>query len=247
MIQRHHDSHHSGFTVIELLLAMTFVSLLLLGVATTTMQIAAVYNKGLTMKAVDQAGRTVTDDMRQTLAQSRPFVIDDTSLLEMRGPDSGADTIDGGRLCTGLYSYVWNTGDALSAGTPVNRYASLTTISIADDSREIRLVRVRDNEGRYCADPAKLIEQGAATELLATGEAGLAVHSLKVTRLANDPVIGQALYRVQLAIGTNDHASIDTLSGTCKPPSDKDALQDFCAVNVFDFTAQAGNKGGLSS
>ena len=53
-----------------------------------------------------------------------------------------------------------------------------------------------------------------------------------------------------MEIGTNDQDSIqqdtyqNTIDTRCKPPSDEDALQDFCAVNKFDFTVQAGNKGG---
>jgi type II secretory pathway pseudopilin PulG len=233
------DKAQQGFTIIELLMAMAFVSMLLLGIALTVIQVANIYNKGLTMKAVDQSGRSISADIRQTLSQSQPFATD-TALRLQRYPDSDANNPDGGRLCTGLYTYVWNYGKSMNH--PINKY------SVGDD--EIRFARVRDNGGAYCANPTRPIDQTDATELLSAGDRDLAIQSFTITQLASDPNIGQALYRVVMEIGTNNQdalqqaQSLDTIDTTCKPPSDDSSLQDFCAVNQFDFTAQAGNKGG---
>lgn len=235
------DRSQQGFTIIELLVAMAFVSMLLLGIALTVIQVMNIYNKGLTMKAVDQAGRAVSADIRQTLSQSQPFSTD-AALQLQRYPDSDTDSPDGGRLCTGLYTYVWNYGKSMDH--PINTYR-------VGDS-EIRFARVRDNGAQYCANPTRPIEQADATELLSAGDRNLAIQSFTITRLANDPSIGQALYRIVMEIGTNNQdalqraQALDTIDTTCRPPSDDSSLQDFCAVNQFDFTAQAGNKGGAS-
>lgn len=229
----------AGFTIIELLMAMTFVSILLLVIAMTVIQISNIYNKGLTMKSVDQAGRLISDDIRQTLGQSQPFSVE-TAFRLQRYPESDLQKPDGGRLCTGLYTYVWNFGKSLDS--PINTYSS--------GNDQIRFIRVRDSGGQYCADPTKKIQQANATELLSTESADLAIQSFAITRLANDPTIGQALYRIVMEVGTNNQdtlqqsQSIDTIDTSCRPPSDDASLQNFCAVNQFDFTAQAGNKGG---
>lgn len=238
---RHRQTNYQGFTIIELLLAMSFVSVMLLGIAITVMQIGSIYNKGLTMKSVDQAGRTLSDDMRRTLSGSEPFVIDDGSYRTQRHPETDAgEPSDGGRLCTGTYSYIWNTGRALASGHVVNEY---------DDSRsqkEIRFVRIRDGGGSYCADPAKKIVAVEATEILAEGDSNLAVQTLSIKKLTSNASIGQALYRVQVELGTNNQDALDTVSMTCKPPSEAASLLEFCSINRFDFTAQAGNRGGQS-
>lgn len=228
-----------GFTIIELLLAMTFVSMLLLAIAATVIQIGTIYNRGLTMKAVDQSGREVSTDLQRTIGQSQPF---DTasSFRQQRYPETPINDADGGRLCTGTYSYIWNYGRSLKK--PINTY-------VVGDA-EIRLVRVRDAGGQYCADPTKRIEIADATELLSAGDRNVAVQSFAITEVASNPTISQAIYRIVLEIGTNDQsalqrdAGLTTIDTSCRPPSDDASQQDFCAVNKFEFTAQAGNKGG---
>lgn len=231
-------SKGNGFTLIELLLAMAFVSILLLSIASTVIQISGIYNKGLTMKAVDQAGRAISQDIRQSIAGSEPFNVNTAFRTQSARGDTSK--VAGGRLCTGVYTYVWNTGKYLNE--QINKY------SFSKD--EIRLVRVRDNGGQYCADLTKQIQRKDATELLSAGDMNLAIQSFKVTQLANDPSIGQALYRVVMELGTNNQDTLEqvqtltTLDTSCRPPNDDASLQEFCAVNQFDFTVQAGNKGG---
>lgn len=231
-------SRQQGFTIVELLIAMTFVTMLLLAIALTVIQIANIYNKGLTMRAVDQSGRSLSQDIRQTLAASQPFNVD-TAFRLQQYPESDQNSPDGGRLCTGSYSYVWNFGKSINK--PINKY------SAGED--EIRFAKVRDNGGQYCANPTKPIIAADATELLSAGDRDLAIQSFSITKLVDDPAIGQALYRIVMELGTNNQDTLqrsqilDTLDTSCKPPSEDSALQEYCAVNQFDFTAQAGNKG----
>ena len=42
----------SGFTIIELLLAMSFLSVLLIAITTSTLQIIGLYTKGVTLKSI---------------------------------------------------------------------------------------------------------------------------------------------------------------------------------------------------
>ncbi len=51
-----HDRSESGFTIVELLMAMSFIAVLLVVITLTIIQISGIYNKGLTMRAVNQSG-----------------------------------------------------------------------------------------------------------------------------------------------------------------------------------------------
>ncbi|USN96449.1 MAG: type II secretion system protein [Candidatus Nomurabacteria bacterium] len=244
----HEADNRSGFTIIELTLAMTFVSVLLIVIALTVIQIITIYNRGLTMQQVDQAGRAISTDIRQTLSQSQPFSISTALCLQKQLGACGASANDayGGRLCTGTYSYVWNLSDSLSHNIHVNVYDNGV-------NKEIRFIRVRDNGGRYCANPDAKINESDATQLLDKG-GHIALQSFNIAEIAKDPTTNEALYRVVMEIGTDDlstvdrtassSGAIDTIDTSCKPPSDSSSLQDFCAINHFDFTALAGNKGG---
>lgn len=233
-----------GFTIIELMLSMAFVSILMVAIAMTVIQLSTIYNKGTTLKAVDQAGRTISQDMQFTLASSEPLDIGEDGsggLNYKRQVQVGGELSnpDGGRLCTGTYSYIWNTGHGLDS--PINVYETGT--------EQIRMVKVRDVGALYCSDVARPIKVEDATELLSAGDRELAIQSLKIIPVATDPVVQQALYSVELELGTNDQGSLDqaatvtTIDTSCKPPSDAASARDFCAVSKFEFTVRAGNRG----
>lgn len=260
------EAKQQGFTIIELTLAMTFVSVLMVAIAMTITQLANIYNKGTTLRAVDQAGRAISRDIQTTLAEAQPLDIDsdgDEGANLRSQVQVGGDVTkpDGGRLCTGSYSYIWNTGRLLASETD-NDQASGEEVNKYETSTErIRLVKVRDTGAIYCSDTSLDIKKEDATELLSSGDRRLAIQSLSITAAAVDAVTQQALYRIQLEIGTNDENSlcqpvggdtscladqqteINTIDTRCKPPSDDDSRRDFCAVNKFEFTVRAGNRG----
>lgn len=122
---------NQGFTLVELMLAMGFVGSLLVMIALITIQIMGLYNKGLTLKEVNQVSRMVVRDMQQSIASVDAFRLQYKDGDTLRTPvtlaeikNSGGNNIDyysnpaGGRLCTGQYSYVWNTGAALKSHNP---------------------------------------------------------------------------------------------------------------------------------
>ena len=65
----------NGFTLIELMLAMAFVSALLIAVAMTVIQIASIYNRGITLKDVNQTGSSVASELQRNIAGSASFNI----------------------------------------------------------------------------------------------------------------------------------------------------------------------------
>ncbi len=234
--------YQQGFTLIELLLAMSFVSLLLMAITVTVIQVTNIYTKGLTMKTVNQTGQTVSQDIRRSIEATRPLDLGATAAGGANYRPSitpGGDITkpEGGRLCTGAYSYIWNNGKALAH--PVNKYSETEDI--------IRLVKVPDSGAIYCNDPTRLVDRSLAIEMLNTGDRELAVQNFTIETAALNPSLQQALYQITLEIGTNDQEALEQLTSldtTCRPPAEAQGLRDYCAVNKFEFTARAGNTGG---
>lgn len=226
--------NQNGFTIIELMLAMSFVAMLLLAIAMTTMQIGAIYNRGITLKQVNQAGRALADELQRAIASG-------TALDVSGGADSRYKPQDGGgRLCMGKYTYVWNTGKALAAGTAPNVY---------ENGDPVRFAKVVDTGAGLCQDLNKKVVQSQASEMLAAGDRNLVVHELSIqqtwpTDQPSDPVTGEALYAVTLTLGTNEREQLATGDTSCKPPAEAGADMSYCAVNTFDIIARAGNKTG---
>jgi competence protein ComGC len=233
-----HDK--AGFTLIELMLAMTFIAGLLVVIAMTTIQISNIYTKGITLREVNQAGRAVVDDMQRTIAASAQF---DASAQSPTDPTSHYVKQDGGgRLCVGSYSYVWNYGNKLVAGVTgaPNKYD--------DNSTLVRFAKVADASASLCSNPGGTVKRADATELLANGDRDLVLHSFSIAPGATDPSTEQSLYAISMTIGTNSgNELISTGDASCKPPSDAAGFQNYCSVNQFDIIARAGNKAGGSN
>lgn len=219
-----------GFTLIELMLAMAFIAMMLIAIAMLVIHIGATYNRGITLRQVNQAGRTVVTDMQRTIASGPAFAISEAALAE-------------GRLCTGQYSYIWNTADKL-AGPAADR----NVYSGSDSSRIIRLVRVPDSNGQYChpdsLSPRMAIDRQHAVELLDLGDRPLALHgefvAMSDETLVYNPLFGQRLYTIAFTLGTDDISAIDVTDDRCRPPGDSASDLTYCAINEFTFTIRAG-------
>jgi len=234
------QNNKSGFTLIELMLAMTFIAVLLVAIAMTTIQISNIYNKGITLREVNQAGRSVSTELQQSIASSAPF---DVTPKSDNSPATLASRYvvreGGGRLCLGSYSYVWNYGSALTggAGAPAiyNKY---------DNNQPVRFAKVEDASGSLCADVNLVVPHTKASELLSTGDRDLVLHSMTVAETSNDPTTHQALYAITMVIGTNDRSQLTTDNTSCKPPASGAGNEDYCSVNQWDIIARAGNEAG---
>lgn len=224
----------NGFTIIELMLAMTFVAGLLVAIAMTTIQISQIYTKGLTLREVNQVGRAVSDELQRSISSSTTFNVDPMS------PTTRYITRDGGgRLCIGRYSYAWNYGKALRGGP-----GAPAVYNTYDNGKAVRFAKVNDPSSSLCTDPSLNVKFADSTELLTTGDRELALHAFSITGLAKDDVSGQALYAISMTIGTNDQTQLLTNDTTCKPPAQGQGNEDYCAVNQFDIVIRSGNKAG---
>ena len=226
-------SNH-GFTLIELMLAMTFISVLLVAVAMTTIYMSRTYSRGVSIKEVNQAGRDVSDYLRRDVIAARPvgnyFVAADAS---------GAAGL--GRFCLGEFSYVWNPAAALNSDT---------FVKYTDTEQPIVFARVKDSQGALCTATGGVypvaILRSNATALIESDNYNLAVHDFKATRLNDSGAItGNFLYKVEFVLGTNEkdtinEGAIGTMDQRCKSPNEKTSNIEFCSINKFETVYYSG-------
>ncbi len=229
------NQNNKGFTLVELMFAMSFIAILLMAIAMTVIQISNMYSRGLTLKEVNQAGRSLSSELTHGVAASAPFLVSGLGTKYIILPDGS-----GGRLCLGQYSYIWNYGKSLTGSLPLsNKYTSAS-------STKIRFVRVPDGTGFYCTTvaPAPLpdVDPAGAVELLDVGDLDLAVHNFAISTVdsASDSRTHQSLYFISFVIGTNEQAALNSDQSTCLPPSNLAADLNYCSVNQFDIVARAG-------
>jgi len=215
--------HTVGFTIIELMLAMSFVSVLLVSVAMLTIQISRQYTAGVTMKEVNQAGTEISDDIRRTLAEA---IVDQVKFKK---------TTDVTVLCTGQYSYMANNKPDSS--------------SLRLNGETVRFIKIRDINGVYCDSPSTSITSASATEMLG-GDRSLVVQQFSLspddaatstvgTALREDYEAGRMIYTVSLTIRTGEASEIT--GNSCRPPSDVQSGAEYCAIDTFSFVARVGN------
>lgn len=261
------NSAKSGFTILELALAMLFISFLLLAIGFVTVQLSVVYEKGITLKTVNNNGRELIDEFSRTIFLShynRTLDYSDTytekriSSIKVKGEEM-KDVQLHGAFCTGVYSYVWNTGYALNFDTsdPANAGISSATLKIGDETKkDFRLARVNDADYAICksasdgGDDYSGENVSGYVELLSPSENDLVFYEFIVFPPAVHEATGHALFSGTFLLGTKaGKIDIKTAGNFCevsRPDSFASGEDNFayCSINKFNFAARA--TGGLS-
>ena len=223
---------NKGFTLIELMLSMTFVAVLLVTMILAIIHISSTYTKGVTIKSINQAGRDIYDTLKRD-------GVKDGMAGEPIQPAEGGGL---GRACLGNYSYLWNEASSLQdGGSPVNYEGTDTPIIFA---------RVYDTGARYCEPLGAggyemIVQRDDSVEMLPADNGDYALHLFTMERTpAFDQLMGDSpIYHIRYVIGTN---GIDTMSGdiatldrSCRPPSDNTNNFNFCSINTFELILKA--------
>jgi len=181
------NARKAGFTVIELMMAMAFLTFILIFVVVATVQVLQAYNKGLTMKSVNQSSRSILDQL------SRDISISSKPKLYRDGNE--------GRLCTETASYVWNT---IYAPLPPNSSRN----NYAGGNPAIYLVRSSDPSLCNAAKTNQPdIASSGSSELLSPL---VGVNDLNLTQVAGTT----KLYQLDLSLGTPDPSGYES-AGVC--------------------------------
>lgn len=229
-----------GFTLVELMLAMAFVSVLLLAIATIAIQAGKLYNRGLTLKSINQSGREISDSLRRDFLQANAGKISGNArsavvMVQAGGADRS------GRLCLGDYSYVWNVPKVVSGEVKAGA-GIITEVGGPHSGRPINFARVIDPDGMLCQKNEttgaymSTVATDKVTHLLkpaGSNDVVLAIHHMQAARVAGDSG-ADSLYRLEFVLGTSQLEAVNTANGTCKPPADNSENLDFCAINSFE-------------
>lgn len=222
----------SGFTLVELILAIGFVSLLLLAVSVLTIRVGDMYEKGATVRSINQVSRELVDVMRRDFAQSTGGV----ELVE-----TGTATAPIYRLCLGDVSYIANSAALLTAREEDGSAVRVVTKVGADSGDGVHMVRIADKGKSLCRESAAGASEypsnvdESATELLTGATMVLAVHNMSLQRVADGS--DHELYRFSILIGTNKIGTLDD-DIRCRINSDRpeDAGADYNYCSVAELT-----------
>lgn len=225
-----------GFTIVETMLAMAFISLLILSIVLTGFQMINMYKKGVAIRDVNQTGRNISLDLQSTL-RSGGKISDDDFFVYRNG-----DKPIYGSLCNGQYSYVWNYGSALNINGGDGNYniIKFKNSNSNDKNQQLRFVKVKDNS-KYICELARMkklsdyIEQKSAIEIIKPSESELAVHDFNIIRGVEDSLSNQSLYFIDFVIGTFIEPNLLTIDGSCKVGNDQ-TIENQCAINKFELS-----------
>lgn len=218
-----------GFTLIELMLSLSFIGILLIATVVVIIQVTHQYSKGVTLKLVNQAGR----DLGVAIKRDSASVASVANPLVLPAANSG----ELGRLCLGSYSYIWSNPAKLRDNT-ATKYSGT--------DQQIAMARVPDSSGRYCVLGASgydtAVERSTATEMLPNDKGNYAIHEVTLDKIpASDTAVSNGLYKITYTIGTNEEGTINSAL-RCKPPAAAASTFDFCAVNKFELIVEAGEQ-----
>lgn len=223
-IKRQANHSRNGFTLVELMFAMAFIAIMLVAIAACVIQIGNIYQRGITLTAVNTAGRNVASILQKDIAATSP------SKLPVATTNN--------RLCLGTHTYLWNI-----PGTSSNKTTDGTAITFAQVDDTTAAYCQKDSDGNYPTP-------SSVRELLnnaSSADRGLVLYSLTVKKVGDD---ADALYTITYTVGTSDQSVItidasDASNDTCNAPSGTNSDINYCSVNTFSVTARADNTGSV--
>ena len=155
-----------GFTMMELMISLTFISFLLIFIVVMTLRVAQMYNKGTTLKSINQASRTVVEQIARDISESKR--------IEYTEASSGNVVA----LCTDNASYLWNPIKLLHT---TNSSLNEVKYKSPDTSTTIYLVR-STSVWSYCGnDRDKLAYERSINQEMLSSSA--AVADIKIKKL----------------------------------------------------------------
>lgn len=227
-----------GFTLIELMLVIAFLGTLMLVTSSSIMQAINIYNKGVAIKQINQAGRALVEDInRLSSSGAEVEILDNGTAGCLRIGFTGSD----GRV------FLWNSLEKGKGGTAPSP-SPTDDKKWEKDGQEISLVRSNQNAetASYCYLPSVTVPglsaADAATMTSVLNER-IAVLSVDITESTDS-----SLKKIAFWIGTGtageggQQINFDTVNRTWSCPGG--FLGEFCAVSKFETVIYVPNTKG---
>ena len=211
------DQKNRGFTILELTLAMTFLSFIMLFVMTVLLQIMNIYNKGIAMTQINQVGRQINDDI--------------SSKARFTTSDSVVYKNENRRLCVGGVSYLWNTEEDRTRGSSyIKNYFSEEVDVESRKNTNLGVVRVEDVNASYCSD-LSLMPSKSSSEVSSLARKSVSVLDFEVALSTSSDILEVNI--VLSTSGSNKPVSSD--NGWKCLNSDNNEPNQYCAFGEFNF------------
>lgn len=224
-----------GFTIMELTIAMLFVTFILIFCVTTLVQIMRMYDKGSAIKQMSQATRLVNDELARSIRSATSTSV----IVYPTGP-----LFD--RICINDTMYLWNVLYE-NDGTP---YSAADATRHKVNGRPVGLVKLNiDDTTRPNCSTTATITRGAFIE----GENEILGGSARIVKSDIRQTSDGRLYTLDFSISTYsqpelslpiDERSITPAKQTptdtevkCKPGDEG----NYCFVNPIELTVYAAN------
>lgn len=236
-----------GFTIVELTIAVAFLSVLMLAILTISMAAGKMYVKGDTNKAINQAGRDFSDIIRRDFLAAGVGTITPPVIKNVGTADN---PLISGRMCLGTVDYLWNTAALLNSDSSAAEGAKIR-ISDGSDTRPIKFVRITNSPG-YCSEspagsgnyPMVIPATADTTELFGGSGREYALYNMSLRELARSDQRG--IYQLSYTLGTNERDTTELVpdaNGTyvrCKTDDNVAANFNYCSVSDFDTLIRIG-------
>lgn len=234
----YHTKHHSraGFTIIELTLAMLFVTFLLIFCATTLVQVLRMYDKGSAIKQMNQASRLINDELARAIRSAS----DGASITY---PSGGVFD----RICINDSMYVWNV--LYDAGANPYPAAAAARNQVAGRPIGMMKLTLTSSGERAACTAAGALTRGA----LRDGESEILGGSARIAQAAIDRTSDGRVYILDFRIGTylSTEMSLTPTNRTVTPskqePADVEVkcppgdAGNYCFVNDMQLMVYAAN------
>lgn len=202
-----------GFTILELSLSMTMLSILMILIVISGMFVVNLYNRGISLKRINESGSIIGTELQNSLRHSN------SSNITRRVNNIGSQTYFTG-VCTGSVSYLWNI-----------RTIGASTGNLDSNGREFNFIKISSDPTGAMCQPGAVPNAGGAKELIADN-----MVIRPPVAVAYNP-IDSALVSVTFTISDSDDTSITDASGRYQCNGNAD--NSFCALNTFTITSYA--------
>ena len=230
-----------GFTIVELTIAVAFLSVLMLAILTISMAAGKMYVKGDTNKAINQAGRDFSDTIRRDFLAAGVGTITPPIINNV---GSTGNPLISGRMCLGAVDYLWNTAALLNSSSAAAEGAKIRM----SNGRPIKFVRITNTAG-YCSEtpagsgnyPMTIPANADVTEMFGGDGREYALYSMTLRELSRRDERG--IYQLSYTLGTNEAESTEVAPEgyvRCKTDDNVAAYFSYCSVSDFDTLIRIG-------
>lgn len=231
----------SGFTLIEVTLAIAFLSILLIAILLITVAAGKLYIKGDTNKTINQSGRDFSDTIRRDFLTTGMSMISPT--IKING---GTPTTFSGRICLGTVSYLWNSADLLN---DTSAQAQSATVTMGTANTPVKFARIVNPQQPYCDKdpvsgryPMNIPSTERAADLFGGTGRDYALYAMTLNPIAATGDRG--MYQITYTLGTNEKGTTQkdaTNSYTqCATNDSVTANFNYCSVDDFDMIVRVG-------